>query len=71
MKLLVGILIEAVVGISLAGLLLAIIVPAVNYYRPAGPEDLTIAVVIVAVIVLVTAGVLFRPGGTIHRWIRR
>ncbi len=70
MKLLLSVFIEAIAGISLAGFLLAIIVPALNRYRPIAGKNTT-ALVIVAVIVLVTAGVLFRPGSAINRWIRR
>jgi hypothetical protein len=70
-KLLLSVFVEAIVGVSLAGLLLAVIVPALNHYRPTGAEDTTAAIVIVAVIVVVTAGVLLRPGSAINRWIRR
>ena len=55
----------------LSGLLLAVLVPALNYYRPADAGSALPAIVIVAVIVLVTTCVLFRPGSAINRWIRR
>jgi hypothetical protein len=70
-KLLFSVLLEAGVGISLAGVLLAIAVPVVNRYRPTTVEDSTTAVIIGAVIAGVTAMVLFRPGSAINRWRRR
>ena len=71
MKLLISILVEAIVGISLAGFALAILVPVLNRHRPASADDLPVTILIVAVIVFVTAGVLFRPGSAINRRSRR
>ena len=68
-KLLFSVIVETIVGISLAGLVLAIIVPALNRYRP--DADSSAALVIVAVLVGVTAAVLFRPNSAIKRWMRR
>jgi hypothetical protein len=70
-KLLFSVLIEALVGISLAGLLIAIIVPVMNRYRTTNIEDSTGAIVVGAVIAGVTALVLLRPGSAINRWRRR
>ena len=70
LRLFISVLVEAIVGISLAGLALAVIVPVLNRYRPASAEGTT-ATIVVFVIVLVTAAVLFRPGSAINRRIRR
>lgn len=71
LKLLFSVILEAIVGISLAGFLLAVIVPVLNYDRPTDAGSALPAIVIVAVIVLVTTCVLFRPNSAINRWIRR
>jgi len=72
-KLLFGVILEAIAGISLSGLILAVAVPLVHRYRPlqAGDGDIVPMAVIGAVILCVTAAVLFRPGSAINRWIRR
>jgi hypothetical protein len=70
-KLVLSVLIEAIVGVSLAGLLLAVIVPVMNRYRTAGVEASASAMVVGAVITGVTALVLLRPGSAINRWRRR
>ncbi len=72
-KLLFSVILEAIVGISLSGLILAVVVPLVHRYRPlqAGDGDIVPGAVIVAVFLCVTAAVLFRPGSAINRWIRR
>ena len=72
-KLLFGVILEAIAGISLSGLILAVVVPLVHRYRPlqSGDGDNVPMAVIVALILCVTAAVLFRPGSAINRWIRR
>lgn len=72
-KLLFSVILEAIVGISLSGLILAVVVPLVHRYRPgqAGGGDIVLTGVIVAVILCVTAAVVCRPGSAINRWIRR
>jgi hypothetical protein len=71
-KLLFSVMLEAAAGVSLAGLALALIVPALNYLRPAAPGSTAVhQAVIGAVIVLVTTAVVFRPGSAINRWRRR
>ena len=69
-KLLLGVLIEAVLGIALAGLILAVVVPVLNHFRSIRQGDLTSMGVIVGVIVCVMAIVLARPGSAINRWRR-
>jgi len=70
-KLMLGIIVETIVGFCLAGLILAIVVPVLNHYKPLRADDLLSLVVVVAVIVCVTAAVLIRPGGAIKRFMRR
>jgi len=53
-KLLRSVIVEAIVGISLAGLVLAIAVPALNRYTP-NAADSTAAIVIVGLLVVVVA----------------
>jgi membrane associated rhomboid family serine protease len=69
-KLLRSVIVEAIVGISLAGLVLAIVIPALNRYRP-DAGDFTATAVIVGVLVGVLAAVLLRPNSAISRWLRR
>ena len=68
--LLLGVLIEAFVGVALAGLILAIVVPVLNHLRPIRHGDLTSMGVIAGVILCVMAIVLARPGSAINRWRR-
>jgi hypothetical protein len=70
-KLLLSVLLEATIGISLAGLLLAVVVPVLNRYRQASLDDSATAIAVGVVIAGVTAVVLFRPGSAINRWRRR
>ena len=72
-KLLFSVILEAIIGIALSGLILAAIVPLVHRYRPslAGSGDTVLAGIVGAVILCVTAAVVFRPGSAINRWIRR
>jgi hypothetical protein len=69
-KLLLGVLVEAIAGLSLAGLILAIVVPVLHHYRSIQDGDLISMGVIVGVIVCVTGIVLARPGSAINRWLR-
>jgi uncharacterized membrane-anchored protein YitT (DUF2179 family) len=66
-RLLVRVLIEVVAAVSLAGLLLAVIVPLLNRYQVAEGGDTVTALVIAGVIVAVTLAVIFRPGGAFSR----
>ena len=70
-KLLLSIILEAIVGISLAGLILAVCVPLLRRYAPDQAPDGMPAAVIIAIIVGAVALVLFRPRRAINRWIRR
>jgi len=66
-RLLARVLIEVVVAVSLAGLLLAVIVPLLNRYQLAEAGDTETALVIAGVMVAVTVAVIFRPGGALSR----
>jgi predicted permease len=66
-KLFISLICEIIVAISLAGFLLAIIVPLLNRYRQTEAGDIVHALVIGGVIVSVAAVVMFRPGGAINR----
>jgi hypothetical protein len=71
LKLVLGVVVETIVGVSLAGLSLAIVVPVLNHYRSVRAGDVMSMGVIAGVIVCVTALVLVRPGSAINRWRRR
>lgn len=71
LKLVLGVLVEAIVGVSLAGLILAVVVPVLNHYRAVRADDVMSMGVIAGVIVCVTAVVLVRPGSVINQWLRR
>ena len=70
-KLLLGMLIEAFIAISLAGVILALVVPALSLYDSASQPDLAATIVIVGVLVAAVAAALFRPGSAIRRYFER
>ena len=67
-KLLLGMLIEAFIAVSLAGVILALVVPALSLVDSAGQPDLTATIIIVSVLVAAVATALFRPGSAIRRY---
>jgi len=71
MKLLLNVIIEVVIGVSLAGVILAVAVPMLHSADLLGTNELTSAIVIVGLLVVAVAIALFRPGSAIHRRIRR
>jgi hypothetical protein len=71
LKLLLGVVIEVFVGVSLAGLVLALTIPLLHQDGVPGANDMTTRVVIVGVLVCVVAVALFRPGSAIHRYMKR
>jgi hypothetical protein len=71
MKLLLNVIIEVVIAVSLAGVVLAIAVPALHSADLLGANDLTSMIVVVGVLVVAVAIALFRPGSAVHRHIRR
>ena len=70
-SLVVGVILEVLVGVSLAGMLLAIVIPLLNRYDLIAAGDRTATAIIVAVLAGALAVALFRPGSSIHRYIRR
>ena len=66
-RLFVRVLVEVVVAISLAGILLAVIMPLLHRYHLAEAGDTAAALVIAGVIVTVTLAVILRPGGALSR----
>lgn len=71
LRLLVTLLAEAVVGLMIGGVLLALTVPVLNRYGIVGPNDLLGAVVIALVLVGTVGAVIFRPGGAMNRYLKR
>jgi hypothetical protein len=70
-KLLLSIIIEAFIAISLAGVFLALVIPALNRFGSVGQPDPATTIIIVGVFVAAVAVALFRPGSAIHRYIKR
>jgi hypothetical protein len=70
MKLLLSVIIEVIIGVSLAGVVLAVAVPMLHSANLLGANDLTSTIVIVGVLGVAVAIALFRPGSAIHRHIR-
>jgi hypothetical protein len=71
LKLLLGVVVEVLIAVALAGALLALAIPLMNRYDLANGNDLTSRVVITAVLVGAIAVALFRPGSAIHRYIKQ
>ena len=67
-KLLLSMLIEAFIAVSLAGVILALVVPALSLGDSAAQPDLTATIIIVGVLVAAVAAALFRPGSAIRRY---
>lgn len=71
LKLLLGMIAEVVVGVGLAGVVLAVAIPVLNRSGLIGIGDAAARVIIIGVIVLALAVALFRPGSAIHRYMKR
>ena len=69
-KLLLGVLIEVFVAVSLAGIVLALVIPVLNRSGSAGARDPTTAVVIVGVLVAAVALAVLRPGSALRRHVK-
>jgi hypothetical protein len=70
-KLLLGVVIEVFVAVSLAGLILALVIPLLNRGGLPGANDTTTTIMITGVLICVIAVALFRPGSAIHRYMKR
>ena len=71
LKLVLGIVIEVLVSVALAGLILALAIPLMNRSDLMNGNDLASRVVITGVLAVAVAVALFRPGSAIHRYIKR
>lgn len=71
LKLLLGVVIEVLVAVALAGLILALAIPLLNRNDVVEVKDLASRVVITGVLATAIAVALFRPGSAIHRYIKR
>jgi hypothetical protein len=71
LRLLLNVIIEVFIAVSLAGVILALVIPALNRSGSAGQRDPATMIIIVGVLVAAVAVALFRPGSAIHRYIKR
>ena len=71
LKLLLGVVGEALVAVLVAGLMLGLAIPALNRGGIIAAGDDTVRILIIGVLVLALAVALFRPGSAIHRHIKR
>ena len=71
LKLVLGVVVEVLVAVALAGLILAVAIPLMNRNDLVDPNDLTSRVVITSVLAGGVAIALLRPGSAIHRYIKR
>jgi hypothetical protein len=71
LRLLFYVFIEVFIAVSLAGVILALVIPALNRSGSVGQRDLATTIIIVGVLVAAVAVGLLRPGSAIHRYIKR
>ena len=71
LQLLLGVLVEVFIAVSLAGAILALLIPALNLSQAVGKGDVRVIVAVVGVLLASVAIALFRPGSAIHRYIKR
>lgn len=71
LKLLLGLVIEILIGVLLAGLILALTIPLLNRSDLAGTGDLASRVVITTVLAVTIAVALFRRGSALRRFLNR
>ena len=67
LRLMVVLVVEAIVGISVAGALLAIVVPLLIEHSVIAPGDGAGVVLIASVLLLAIGVALFRPGSALRR----
>jgi hypothetical protein len=70
-KLLLSVMIEVLAGVSVAGVILAVVIPALGRFGPAGQRDPTSTIVVVGVLAASVAVAIFRPGSAIRRYMKR
>jgi glycopeptide antibiotics resistance protein len=71
LKLLLGVLVELFIAVSLAGAMLALLIPALSLSQAVGKGDVRVIVGVLGVLLASVAVALFRPGSAIHRYIKR
>ena len=71
LKLLLGVLLEVFIAVSLAGAVLALLIPALSLTQAVGEGDVRVMAAVVGVLLASVAIALFRPGSAIHRYIKR
>jgi hypothetical protein len=71
LTLLFRIVVEVFVGVSLAGVILALLIPALSLTDAVGQRDTWVMAAIVGVLISTVAFALFRPGSAIRRHARR
>ena len=71
LKLLLGVLVELFIAVSLAGAMLALLIPVLSLSQAVGKGDVRVIVAVVGVLLGSVAVALFRPGSAIHRYIKR
>ena len=65
--LVIRLMVEAIVGVAVAGLLLAVAMPVLIRHHFLAPGDLRGALLIGTVLVLAIGVILLRPGGSLRR----
>jgi hypothetical protein len=70
LKLLLSVLIELFIGVSLAGVVLALVIPALNLVDSSGGRGPSAAIVVAGVLIAAVAIALFRPGSAIRRYVK-
>lgn len=68
LRLLVTVLAEAIVGLVIGGVLVAMAVPVLNHYGLIASNDLAGAAVITLVLAGTMGAAIFRPGSAMHRY---
>ena len=70
LKLAVGMVIEVFVGVTLAGLILALAIPLLSRNDLLDADNITSRTIIIGVLVSAVAVALFRPGSAIRRYTK-
>jgi len=71
MKLLLGIVVEIFVAVSVAGGVLALLIPALRLSDAVGERDRAVIAAVVGVLIVSVAVALFRPRSAIRRYAKR
>jgi hypothetical protein len=71
LRVLVIVLVEAIVGVMIGGVVLAMAIPALYHYGLLAAGDLAGAVLITLVLVCTVGAMIWRPGSAMNRYLRR